>query len=33
MRMDANDRDNNFEKKIYGMAVWWKIAEAGGSHI
>jgi hypothetical protein len=33
MRMDANDRDNNFEKKLYGMAVWWKIAEAGGTRI
>ena len=33
MRMEANNKDNAFEKKIYGMAVWWRIAEAGGTRI
>jgi hypothetical protein len=33
MRMDDTEDDNDFEKKIYGMAVWWKIAVAGGTRI
>jgi hypothetical protein len=33
MKMAADDKANEFDTLIYGMALWWRIAEAGGELI
>jgi hypothetical protein len=33
MKMESKDLDNGFDKKIYGMGLWWRVAEAGGTRI
>jgi hypothetical protein len=33
MKMETKDEDNDFGMKIYGMSLWWRVAEAGGTRI
>jgi hypothetical protein len=33
MKMETKDEDNDFGTKIYGMSLWWRVAEAGGTRI
>jgi hypothetical protein len=32
-KMEDNDPKNKFAKKVHGMTLWWRIAEAGGTKI
>jgi hypothetical protein len=33
LKMEDNHPENKFAKKVHGMTLWWRIAEAGGTKI